>query len=61
MDNNFDIIFQLVQNKFLDIDIDKDEIELIFNEFSCDQNIESLVDKISYKWINDKFYDLYSS
>ncbi|AGC02396.1 hypothetical protein H012_gp052 [Acanthamoeba polyphaga moumouvirus] len=61
MDNNFDIIFQLVQNKFLDIDIDKDEIKLIFNEFSCEDNIELLVDKISYKWINDKFYDLYSS
>ncbi|QGR54355.1 ankyrin repeat-containing protein [Moumouvirus maliensis] len=59
MENKFDTIFQLVQNKFLDINIDKDEIEIVFNEFPYEENIELLVDKISYRWINDKFYDLY--
>ncbi|AVL95228.1 hypothetical protein ma841 [Moumouvirus australiensis] len=59
MENNFDKIFQLIQNKFLDINIDKDEIKLIFDEFPCEENIELFVEKISYRWINDKFYDLY--
>ncbi|AZL89708.1 ankyrin repeat protein [Megavirus baoshan] len=64
MENKLDLIFRLIQNKFLDINIDKDEIELILDELKCEEliceeNIRLYTNEIFNKWINEKFYDLY--